>query len=411
MKNANRWIGVMVGGLVLSAATSAFAQNWPQWRGVNRDAKVTGFTAPETWPRELRPTWRVTVGAGDSTPALVGDKLYVFGRQGADEVVLCLNAADGKEVWRHAYPSAVISGPSSRVHPGPRSSPAVGDGKVVVIGVNGNLLCLDAAKGNEAWKNEEFKSVPQFYAASSPMIVDGTVVAELGGKGDGAVLAFDIATGKVKWKWAGEAPMYSSPALMTVGGVTQVVALTEKSLVGLALADGKLLWQVPFDPSGGRMAYNAATPIVDKDTVYITGSGRGTKAVKVEKQGDGFAAKELWSNPEVAVQFNTPVLKDGMLFGLTERGNLFCVNTQDGKTAWLDKTAHGRGFAAIVDAGSVLLALPSTSELIVYKPDGKEFAQIANIKVSDKETYASPLVAGDRIFVRDQDVLILYSAK
>ena len=409
MKNVNRWIGVIVGGLILSCATSAFAQDWPQWRGANRDGKATGFTAPENWPKELTPSWKATVGAGDSTPALVGDKLYVFGRQGADEVVLCLNATDGKEVWKHAYPATAISGPAARVHPGPRSSPAVADGKVVVIGVNGNLLCLDAATGNAVWKNDEFKTVPRFYTATSPMIVDGMVVVQMGGQGNGALMAFDLATGNVKWKWAGEAPMYSSPVLMTAEGVKQIVTLTEKSLVGVALADGKFLWQVPFAPQG--MAYNAATPIVDGQTVIFTGSGRGTKAVKIEKQGDGFAARELWSNGGLAVQFNTPVLKDGLLFGLSDKGNLFCINAQDGKTAWLDKTAHGRGFAAIVDAGTVLMALPSTSEFIVYKPDGKEYSEIARIKAADTETYAYPVVAGDRIFVRDRDALMLFTTK
>ena len=194
---------------------------------------------------------------------------------------------------------------------------------------------------------------------------------------------------------------------MTVGGVKQIVTLTEKSLVGIALADGKLLWEVPFPVQG--MAYNAATPIVDGDTVIYTGQNRGTRAVKIEKQADGFAAKELWSNPNLGVQFNTPVLKDGLLFGLSDKGVFFCLDARTGKTDWTDTVKRGGNFAAFLDAGSVILAMPSTSELIAFKPSGKEYAELARIKVADTPTYAHPVIAGKRIFVKDQESLAMWT--
>ena len=281
------------------------------------------------------------------------------------------------------------------------------EGKVVTLGVSGIVSCLDAAAGKVAWRKDPFpKVVPQFFTAMSPIIVDGMAVAHVGGKGKGAIIAFDLASGDEKWRWGLEAPEYASPVLMTVDGTKQIVTLTEKSIVGLGAADGKLLWQLPFPPA--MRAYNAATPIVDGQTVIYTGAKRGTRAAKIEKQGDGFAAKPLWSNAEVAPQFNTPVLKDGFLYGLTDRGNLFCLNAQDGKTAWVDTVSHGRGgFAAIVDAGSVLLALPSTSELIAFKPNGKQYEEVAKIKVAASPTYAHPILAGNRVFVKDQDSVTL----
>jgi outer membrane protein assembly factor BamB len=231
------------------------------------------------------------------------------------------------------------------------------------------------------------------------------VIAHLGGQGKGAIIAFDLASGEEKWRWTGEGPEYASPALLTVEGTKQIATLAEKSVVGIGVADGKLLWQIPFAPV--RRAYNAATPIVDGSTVIITGAGRGTKALKIEKTDDGFAAKELWSNAEVATQFNTPVLVDGLLFGFSDRGNLFCINAKDGKTAWKDATRRGRGFAAIVAAGSVMLALPDNGELIAFKPTAKEFTPVAQIKVAESATYAHPVVAGNRIFVKDQDSLAM----
>ncbi len=408
MKDANRRMVAIAGCVVVMIASCAVAQDWPQWRGPNRDGKVSGFTAPKKWPKELTQKWKVTVGSGDATPALVGDKLYVFTRQGADEVTLCLNAGNGKEVWRDKYAAQAVTGAASR-HPGPRSSPTVANGKVVTLGVGGVLSCLDATTSKVVWRKDPFpKVVPRFFTAMSPIIVDGMAIAQLGGKGNGAIIAFDLATGNEKWKWDAEGPEYASPVLLTVEGTKQIVTLTEKSIVGVGAADGKLLWQLPFVPV--RRTYNAATPIVDGQTVIYTGAGRGTKAVKIEKQGDGFTARELWSNPELAPQFNTPVLKNGLLFGLSNRGNLFCINAQTGQTAWTDTTQRDRsGFGAIVDAGSCLLALPSNSELIVFKPSNKEYSELANIKVAETPIYAHPVIAGNRIFIKDKETVTMWT--
>ncbi len=406
MKNTNLFSALVVGCMILICATCALAQDWPQWRGANRDGNVASFTVPEKWPTELTEKWTVTVGTGDATPALVGDKVFVFARVGENEVISCLDAGSGKMLWERPYPAQAVTGAASR-HPGPRSSPAVADGKIATVGVGGVLYCLDAATGNVAWHADPFpKVVPKFFTSSSPIIVDGMVIAHLGGAGNGAIIAYELATGNEKWRWAGEGPDYASPALLTVEGTKQVVTLTEKSIVGIGASDGKLLWQLPFLPQ--RRAYNAATPIINGQTVIYTGAARGCKAVKIEKEGDGFVAKELWSNPELAPQFNTPVLKDGLLFGLSDRGNLFCINAETGQTAWTDATSRDRsGFGAIVSAGSVMLALPSSSELIVFKPSGKEFSELARIKVANTPTYAHPLIAGNRIFVKDQDALAL----
>ena len=186
------------------------------------------------------------------------------------------------------------------------------------------------------------------------------------------------------------------------------MTLSEKSIVGVGAADGKLLWQLPFAPA--RRAYNSATPIVDGQTVIYTGAGRGTKAVKIEKQAEGFAAKELWSNPDVATQFNTPVLKDGLLFGLSNSSKLFCINAGTGQAAWINESESGsRGFGAVVDAGSCLMALPNNSELIIFKPDGKQYTEIARYKVAEKPTYAHPVISGNRLFVKDEESLAMWT--
>jgi outer membrane protein assembly factor BamB len=155
------------------------------------------------------------------------------------------------------------------------------------------------------------------------------------------------------------------------------------------------------------MAYNAATPIIDGQTVLIAGQNRGTKAFRIEKQGDTFAVKDLWANPQVGVQFNTPVLKDGFLYGLSDRGVFFCLNAKTGETAWMD-TVRRQNFGAILDAGSVMMGLTQNGILSVFQPSEKAYTEVASIKVADAQTYAHPVLAGNRMFVRDQDSVTLW---
>lgn len=403
---ASKWFPKMMVCMVVMGAVSMAAEDWPQWRGPGRDGKVQAFAASQ-WPETLTQKWRQSVGTGCATPALVGDRLYVFTRQGGDEVILCLNAATGKEIWKDTYAAQAVEG-AARRHPGPRSSCAVADGKVITLGVGGVVSCLDASTGKVMWRKDPFpKVVPRFFTSCSPIVADGMAVVQLGTAGNGAVMAYDLASGSETWRWSEEGPEYASPALLTVAGAKQIVTLTEKSIVGIAAKDGKLLWKLPFAPA--RRAYNAATPIVLGQTVIYMGAGRGAKAVKIEKQRDGYVPKELWSNPDLAPQYNTPVMVDGFLYGLTDRGSLFCMNADNGSTAWVDSATYGRGFGAIVSTGSAILALPSTSELIVYKPDSQKYSEIKRYKVADTATYAYPVLAGNGIYIKDQESLTLWA--
>jgi outer membrane protein assembly factor BamB len=407
MKNTNFNRTIVSSCVFMILASCAVAQDWPQWRGANRDGKAAGFTAPKAWPKELAKKWNIPVGKADATPALVGDKLYVFTRQDTDEVTLCLEAATGKEIWRDKYPAGAATGPASE-HPGPRSSPTVAEGKVVTLGVRGALSCLDAGTGKVLWRKDDVSGWPQFFTAMSPVIVDGVCIAQLGGKDNGVIAAYDLATGSEKWKWTGEGPSYASPIIMEAGGMKLVIAQTDKSLMALNAADGKVAWQMPF-AGKGMGGYNMATPIVDGQNLIFCGSGRGTTAVKFEKAGDTMTAKELWKNTDLSPQFNSPVLKNGLLFGLTQRGSFVCVNAQNGQTLWTDPTGNRGGFGSIVDAGPVLFALTPRSQLIVFEPSDKAYTEVASIKVANKQTYAYPVLAGNRLYVEDQDSLTLWT--
>jgi len=228
--------------------------------------------------------------------------------------------------------------------------------------------------------------------------------------GKGAIIALDVNTGNVKWRWDGEGPAYDSPAIMTIDGNKVVVDLTERSLVGLNLADGKSLFMAPA-VGAGMNGHNDSSPVIDGQTIIYSGAGRGTRAVRISKSGDTYNVAELWSNPDLGTQFSTPVLKDGYLYGLSDKSSLFCMNAANGKQAWLDTAKRGqRGFGSIVDAGSVLLALGG-NELTVFKPDPAQFSSVAQIKVSDSPLYSYPVVSGNRIYVRDADSVALLTVE
>jgi outer membrane protein assembly factor BamB len=309
----------------------------------------------------------------------------------------------------------------------------VAEGKVVMLGVRGTLSCLDAATGKVAWRKNDFAGAwPQFFISSSPLIHAGLCIAQLGGKEGGrgrtnaGIVAYDLNTGEERWKWTSDAAAYGSPVLMTIEGRDCVIAPTDEHLVALDAASGKVLWQVLY--TQGR--YNAATPIIDGQTLIYAGPTSGTTAEKLAKQGDELKAEELWRNRDNSLIYNTPVLKDNLLFGISTDGNLFCINTETGDTAWTapltassgeraqPAPAQGRkrrgggggggGYGSVVDAGPVLFALTPRSQLVVFAPSEKEFRQLASYKVADTETYAYPIVSGDRVFVKDANSVTLW---
>jgi outer membrane protein assembly factor BamB len=405
MKKVNLLISVLVTFLIFSSSVSS-AQDWPQWRGINRDSKVTGFKAPATWPAELKQEWKVIVGFGDATPVLSGNKIYLNTRQGDQEVILCLDAATGKELWKNAYAAIAVTGPSASQHPGPRSTPAVANGKVITFGASAILSCLDAGTGKLVWRKENPENaVPMFFTGMSPIIVDNVCIAHIGKKDSGEVLALDLNTGTEKWKWAGDGPAYASPSVMTIDGKKHLIVQTENNLVALNFADGKLLWKVAT-PVQQRF-YNCVSPYIDGQTIYLTGQGTGMKAIKVEKSANEYVTKELWSNPSVGAKWNTPVLKDGFLYGFTDQKRIYCLNASTGQTVWIDNAVNN-DFATIVDCGSLIIGLPSTGNLIVFKPESAAYAEVVKYKVSETAVYSYPIVAGDKIYVKDAETLMMY---
>ena len=383
------------------------AQNSNGWRGTGGDNKVSGFEVPAKWPAQLKSTWQVKVGMGDASPVLVKNKIFLHVMQDTMEVALCINALDGKEIWKTSLnPSPKITGPAIG-HPGPRSTPFVIDGKVFTVGTGGVVHCLDSNSGKVIWQNAAYTEVPQFFASSSPLVVNKMCIVQLGGKTHGVVVAFDVNTGKEIWKLEGIPTTYSSPVLMKTIKNTLLVQ-SDTDLCGVSM-DGKLLWKIPCPVQ--RMFNNASSPVYDGQNVLVTGQGSGTSLISIVKQGETWEPKEIWKNAELGVSFSTPILKDGFIYGHeAKKGELFCLNAKTGEKVWFEAVAHNR-FASLTDAGKVLVSLPATGNLIIIEPNGKSYAELAKYKVAETEVYASPILSGSNVFVKDKEMLTCWSVK
>ncbi|NQU51013.1 MAG: PQQ-like beta-propeller repeat protein [Bacteroidetes bacterium] len=378
------------------------SNDWSGWRGANRDAKVVGFKAPATWPTEMTKVWQQPVGLCDASPVIAENKLYLHVKQEANELAICLDEETGEQIWQTVLNPApeVTGGP--RNHPGPRSTPSISNGKVFMLGAGGILSCLNAESGEIVWKNEDYTEVPQFFTAVSPLVIGNKCIVHLGGKDNGVIVAFNTEDGEVIWKLEGEPCTYSSPVLMKLEKEEIIVVQTETDLLGLTL-EGNSLWEIPTPVE--RRFYNSSTPIVDGQNIIIAGQGAGTKSFKIEKSGKEYSVVENWVNPDLGVSFNTPVLKNGYLYGNeASSGKLFCLNATTGKTCWADTTKHNK-FASTLDLGESILSLPATGEILIFEPNAENYVATASYKVAETDVYAHPLVVGNTIFVKDQEML------
>jgi outer membrane protein assembly factor BamB len=390
------------------SAASAETGAWPQWRGPNRDGRVAGFRAPRVWPKTLKEEWKITVGVGHASPVVADGRAYVFARQGEEEVLLCLDAATGKELWRSAHGVAYEMNSAARGHgKGPKSTPVVSGGRVFTLGITGVLSAHDARTGKLAWRKDfsrEYPATSPLYGtAMSPVVERNLLIAHVGGQDKGALTAFDTATGAVRWAYAADGPAYSSPIVATLGGERQVVTFTQKELVGVSTATGKLLWKLP-----AKTYYdtNSMTAVAYKDMIIFSLEEKGLVAVRPVRQGETFVAREVWRNTENELYMNSPVIEGGRLYGLSVRrkGQLFCVEADTGQTVWQGPGRMGEN-AAILNLSGTLLVLNDDASLIFLPADAKDYAPAARYTVASSPTWAHPAVVGRRLLVKDETTL------
>jgi outer membrane protein assembly factor BamB len=398
--------------LFLIIAGAAGAQDWPQWRGSNRDGVVAGFVAPKTWPDQLKQRWKINVGEGHSSPVVAGGRVFLHSRQGEQEVAASYDLASGKQLWKDAYAVTYKMHPAATGHgKGPKSTPIVSNGRLYTLGITGILTCYDAATGKVAWRKDfasQYKQTsPVFGTAMSPLVDRGLLIAHVGGHDQGGLAAFDATTGAVKWSWTGDGPGYASPVIVELGGVRQVVTQSQQNVIGTSAASGELLWKIPY---ATEYEQNIVTPVVTRDLVIISGLNKGVTALRPVKRGNVWAADEAWQNKDASLYMNSPLLRGNLLFGFSHRnkGQYFCIDVKSGKTLWSGDGRQGEN-AALLLVGDLIFALNNDAELSIFPATATLQPPIKKYKVADSPTWAHPVLLPGRVLVKDANTLALWS--
>jgi outer membrane protein assembly factor BamB len=388
---------LMILRLLLVASLMSGA-DWPGWRGPNRDGILTG--EPATWPEKLVQKWKITIGEGHASPILAAGTIYVFSRLDDQETASAIDPASGKIRWQQHYPAPYKMNSAATGHgQGPKSTPLYSNGKLYTLGISGILSSFDAETGKLRWRKEfaqQYKEgAPDFGTSMSPIIDNGLLIAHVGGTKLGAITAFDALTGDVKWTWAGDSPAYSSPIVVDLGGVRQVVTQTHSNIVSLAVDSGKLIWKLPFTTSYDQ---NIVTPVLYKDTLIFSGIDKGVFAVR--------SGQIVWQNKDVAMYMNSPVVVGDNLYGFShlKKGQLFCLDARTGAILWTGSPRSGDN-AALLATSSTLFALTPDAKLIVAKPTPKGLNEIRRYDVADGATWAHPLILPDGFLIKDVKTL------
>lgn len=403
-----------VGALVVASRADAAPVEWPQWRGPARDGRVPGLAARTSWPEALTPGWKVTVGAGHSSPIVAGGRVYQFSREGEDEVVRAIELASGKVLWRQAYAAPYQMNSAATSHgKGPKATPVLAEGRLITFGISGVLSAWDAASGRLLWRKSfetgHRATSPLYGAAMSPVVEGGRVIAHVGGHDDGALVALDAATGSPAWSWKGDGPGYASPVVATLGGVRQVVTQSQNALVGIAADTGTLLWRVALRTPWDQ---NSVTPIVSGDRVLYSGLDAPLTAVRPVRKATAWSAETVWTSPDVACYLSTPVLEGGRVYGLSHRkkGQWFAVDAATGKTLWLSEGRAAENAAVLAGAGALFL-LDTEGSLTVAAADATAFRPLRKWKVAASATWAHPVVLDGGVLVKDVDTLAFLRMK
>ena len=318
-----------------------------------------------------------------------------------------LDLASGKELWRAAYPAPFVVNSAAWSHgAGPKSTPAIAGGRVFTFGIGGILSAFDLASGKLLWRIPPPLALPQYGTATSPLIDGDSVIVHVGGYENGALTSFDPATGKPRWQWTGDGPGSGSPIIATISGVRQVIAQTQKMLVGLDASTGTLLWQMPFTTD---FEQNAFTPVVFQDVVINGGIDQPLTAIRMKLDGGKWIGALAWTNPQTPMFMSSPVLIGETLYGLTTRslGQFVAIDAKGGKTLWSTQGREGEN-ASMLGSRAWLLASTTDGNLVVARANPQKYEEVRRYQIAESAVWAHPAITGNSIIVKDADKVICW---
>ena len=387
---------------------------WPGLLGPQRDGWVEHFKVPARWPKQLKKGWSVEVGTGYGTPLVAGQRVYQHARQGEEEVVWCFDLASGKQIWRKSYKNLFkIGGGGERHGKGPKSCPVMADGRLFTLSITGMIHAWDVESGSLLWRKDyrgkwEKGNQPNWGVSTSPIVDGERLIVHLGNDGVGALMAFDVKSGREVWSQGEHGTSYSSPLLVEIAGVRQVVQWNHETLAGVESRTGKLLWEYPAPHRSHNQ--NMPTPVFHKGRILLGGENRGIKCLEPLLKDGKWSVNRLWHQRKVALDMSTAVINGDHLYGMShfKMGQIFCLDPRDGTIRWLSEGRIGQNVAFLALEGHVA-ALRSNGELRIIAADPEGYRARASYRVAPDQTWAPPVLLDSRILIKDLNRLTLWS--
>ena len=429
--------------VLMYSSAASLADEWPQWRGINRDATIRDTGIIDAFNQRTVPRkWSVELGGGYSGPTVADGRVYVTDRGPTPdpneltpaevERVLCFDAADGSLIWKHQYESVY----EIDYRAGPRASVTIHNGKAIAVGAMGHMHCLDATTGDILWKHDLVDQydirMPFWGIAAAPLVVGDLVIQIAAGKNEDCVMAFDLETGIRKWSAIDERAGYSSPILIEQAGQQVVVCWTGESIFGLDPKTGDLFWRVEMLPR--NMPIGVSTPVFDGEHLLVSSFYDGTMLIRAP--ADQLSAKKLWHRTGVDEKntdalhcmISCPIIKGEHIYGVDSYGELRCLDLKTGDRVWESDKAVPRARWATVhmiqlqgESGSRELLMNDRGHLILatLSPDGyQEHSRAALIKPTRQQlrrrggvAWAHPAIADGLIYVRSDTELVCASIR
>ena len=371
---------------------------WPDFRGPNRDGRYDETAIRTDWPKDGLPRmWKQPIGLGYASFVVAGRRAFTIEQRRRQEVVSAYDVETGRELWTHGWDANFVE---SEGGDGPRATPTYGDGHIYAVGALGELRGLDAPTGALVWRrnilaDNDARNL-SWGVAGSPLIVDDKVVVLPGGSRGRSVVAYRRTTGEPVWKSLDDRQAYTSPMLVTLGGVRQILVVTASRAVGLTVDEGRLLWEYPWVT---QMGISVAQPLLlGNDRVFLSaGYGHGAAVFEVTRTGDKFSTRAVWENTRMKNKFTSSVLHQGYIYGLDE-AILACLDAATGEQKW----KGGRyGYGQVMLAGDRLIVLTENCEVALVNATPERYDEVAKFQALEGKSWNHPVIADGRLLVRN----------
>lgn len=423
----NQFLALLALGIVLSNACAATAEDWPQWRGPKRDGvwRETGIVT-KLPPGKIPRRWEAPIGAGYCGPTVADGRVFVMDRVDMPKQIERTHAFDamtGRKLWSHEYDCEY----TVQYVAGPRASVSIDEGRAYALGTMGHLHCYDAADGKVLWAkdlNTEYKiRMPIWGIAASPLVDRDLVIVQIGGEENACLVAFDKLSGQERWRALGDNASYSAPIIIEQAGKRVLVCWTGEHVVGLDPASGKTYWEHPFKPT--RMIINIATPIVEKDRLFVSSFYDGSLMLKL--LADRPAVEQIWrrlgpdekQTETLHSIISTPYMAGDYVYGVDSYGELRCLDAKTGDRIWESQQAVPRERWAtihMVKHGEDIWMFNDRGELLITRLSPEGFKELSRTKLLDPTTeqlrrkdgvcWSHPAYAYKHVFARNDKELV-----